>query len=776
MQINLAQPNLECLTIREIEILRWIANGSMDREIAQELYLSVNTIKWHNRQIYAKLGVGSRTQALAVALEKGLLEDQQPKVSAGIKINKYNLPTQFSPFVGREQEIKEIKQLLRSNRLVTLTGTAGVGKTRLALQVATELIGNDDFKNGIFFAELAPLRKSEQVKEALLAILGLTTPDIKFFFNIMEEYLYKKHLLLLIDNFEHVLDAASLVQRLLSFAPRLKVIITSREQLNLSGEKVYPVSPLTIPELGNKTSISSLQEYESVALFIQRAKAVKPNFYLAENDLVTVAEICARLDGLPLAIELAAAQLKFTEVKSLLQQLEDRFTALTDGPRDFPERHRTLQRSIEWSYELLDDLEKTLFYRLSVFQGGGTIDSIEMICCRYLPINALDGLDSLFNKNLIQQKEGLDGETRFIMLETIHDFARARLNESGEEEVVIRRHAEFFTALAEKAKYYTRGGPDTINWLRRLEADHRNIQAAYDWSMNGGDVILGLQMVGLLDYFWWRQVHFEEGKKWTTRALELIYEAPPKIQASVYSAAGMMSYLYGDRSSCKRMYKQALALFQELGYHREIGWAYTHLMMPSEGISDETEELKDNFNKGVTLLRDVGDKVGVCEALANLTCHEGMTGNPQKARQAAEESLEIAREIGDRYRESIDLLNLSECMLDEGDPVSAHEMWKASLRLSLEINRTTTIPGSLSSLAGIVLALGQPRRAVVLLGAADACYNLKGCWAGQSAQPVFERYYNDAREHLTESTYKEAWEEGQAMSPDKAIAYALDEP
>jgi predicted ATPase/DNA-binding CsgD family transcriptional regulator len=361
MQDDFWQHQVDPLSERELEILQHVADGSSDREIADALFLSLNTVKWHNRQIYSKLGVGSRTQAVALASQAGLMEAQPAQLDVPVSKSRHRLPAQVTSFIGRSKEISEVRRLLDSARLLTLTGPGGVGKTRLATQIAAELADEDAFEDGIFFVDLAPIRQPAQVGDVILEALGI--------------------MVVAVDNFEHLLGAAPLVGDLLSAAPDLKFLVTSREALSLYGEREYPVPPLSLPDLSDPASPSSLTDYEAVALFIQRAQAVVPDFILTDEDAPRVAEICVRLDGLPLAIELAAARVKVFGPQALLNQIESRFTALGDGPRGLPERQRTLRGAIDWSYELLDEAEKKLFTRLSVFQGGRTIEAVEEVCC-----------------------------------------------------------------------------------------------------------------------------------------------------------------------------------------------------------------------------------------------------------------------------------------------------------------------------------------------------------------------------------------------------------
>ena len=765
---------IEPLTEREVAILRLLADGLTNREIADRLFLSPETVKWYNKQIFGKLGVSNRTQAAAMAQELDLQGDPRPVSTTRTSRPKHNLPAPLTSFVGRQKEIGEVSGLLEASRLLTLTGPAGTGKTRLALQVAAQVA--EHFADGAYLVELAPLKDPGLFAATVARSLGITKASEQPVEIVLASYLRSKKLLLILDNFEHLMEAAPLVDSLLSGAPDLRCLITSREALRLYGEQGYPVPPLGLPNLSDPDSPSPLVDHEAVALFVQRAKAVVPDFSLTEEDAPRVAEICIRLDGLPLAIELAAARVQFFNPQTMLSQIESRFTALGDGPRGMPERQRTLRGAIDWSYELLDDAEKKLFARLSVFQGGRTIEAVDAVCCSDLPIAVLDGLASLLNKNLLSQEEGPEGAPRFTFLETIHEYGLERLLESGEAENMRRRHAEYFAALAEQAEPYMRGGGEQMRWLWRMEADHDNLRAMYKWSMDAGEVELALRLVGALGYFWWRQAHYFEGQQWSAQALEVVEGASPAVRAGVYSTAGRVYFYLDDQIAGKHVLTEALALYRELGFRRETGWVLIHLMMPSAGRQDEYEDAMDYFEEGLALLREADDKAGIAQAFTNRGEHSRLLGDLPSAREAYEESLRVAREIGDGLRESLLLINLGFIALRQNDPEGARAMLKDSLTLSLAIGHTAYTADKLSALAGAEAALGQPVRAARLVGAAEALFE-KESYAPQPGDiPEYERYETATREALDEATFDTAWAEGQAMSIDEAIAYALEEP
>jgi predicted ATPase/DNA-binding CsgD family transcriptional regulator len=378
---------LEPLTEREVDVLRLLAEGLSNREIAQRLVIAPETVKWYNKQIYSKLNVHSREQAVARSRLAGLLATQ-PAVSEPADLN-HNLPTQITSFVGRQREIAAVKQLLLTSRLLTLRGPPGTGKTRLAVQVARHIL--DLYQDGVFFFDLAPINDPQLVLSAIAQEFDLKEAQSQPLIDTLIHHLVDKQMLVILDNFEQVIEAASLVSDLLTACPGLKILVTSREPLRVYGEQEYPVPPLAVPDPSRPEPLQKLSQYEAVELFSQRARAVKPDFTLTEGNASSVSEICARLDGLPLAIELAAARSKLLSPENMCVHLVSRLKTLTGGARDLPLRQQTLRAAIDWSYELLDEDEQRLIKRLSVFQGGRTLDAVETICGSDLSLPILDG-------------------------------------------------------------------------------------------------------------------------------------------------------------------------------------------------------------------------------------------------------------------------------------------------------------------------------------------------------------------------------------------------
>jgi non-specific serine/threonine protein kinase len=765
------QPVLESLTDRELEILRLIDEGLSNREIAQELVVTLGTVKWYNKQIYSKLGVHSRTQAVAYAREARLFETEATPPRPAI-IPKHNLPAQVTSFVGREQEIAEVKHLLTTTRLLTLTGPPGTGKTRLGLHIAAQVL--EQFEDGVFFVDLAPISDPQLVVSTITQVLDVKDLGGQPLSDTLKSHLRGKRLLLLLDNYEQVIEAAPLVGDLLSASPGLKAMVTSREVLHVYGEQEYPVPPLALPDLDRIAPLDLLSQYEAVELFVQRARAVKPDFAITAENAPAVAEICVRLDGLPLAIELAAARVRLLTPLDLSARLENRFTVLMGGMRDLPLRHQMLHTTIDWSYDLLDEDERMLFARLAVFQGGRTVESAEAVCGSALSIEVLDGLESLLTKSLLFQEEHEGGELRFYMLETIQAYARERLEESGEAEELRRRHAEYFVALAEQAEPELRGGRQGY-WIVRLRAERHNLRTALAWSLAGANVELGLRLAGALRDFWYYEGHIGEGLRWTGKALESARDAPSAIRAKVLNAAGWLSFAQGDYEQGKVWNDQALALYRELGDRTNSAWALVFRSAHSLGFPDEYKEGIALVEEGLKLFRELDDKPGMTQALNNLGELIRMDGDYERAGRAYEECLAISHKIGDRQREAIMLGNLGYVAQHQGDYERAETLTRQFLTLWREFGSRYFIAAGLAGLAGPVSARGDPERAARLLGASEVLFETIGVDLQCADQFEADRYEAAVREQLDKATFEARWAEGRAMSLEKAVAYALGE-
>jgi predicted ATPase/DNA-binding CsgD family transcriptional regulator len=766
------------LTARELEVLTLIAAGLSNREIAHELTLTLGTVKWYTRQIYNKLGVNSRTQAVARAQDVGLFDTKSTASAASEYQPRHNLPAQLTSFIGREQEIAEIKALLSSHRLLTLTGSPGTGKSRLSLQVAEQVI--NDFKHGVFFVDLAPLQDPTLVVHTIAHAIesarfanepaDRTSATLKSLIN----KLFGKTVLLILDNFEHILDAANVVADLLVALPQLTVMITSREALHIYGEQEYFVPPLKLPDQQQITQVSALLQSEAIALFVQRAQAVLPEFVLSDENTEAVTEICCRLDGLPLAIELAAARVKMLSPEVMLTRLKSRLDTLTGGSRDLPVRLQNLRNTIDWSYELLEEAEKVLFARLSVFQGGRTVESAEAICGPGLTGDVLGGLEALLNKSLLQAEDSSTGEMRFYMLETIHEYATERLENSGEAEQIRKRHADYFVALAERARVVRTTGSG--QWHRRLKPEIDNMRTAMRWSLatsSAANNEAGIRLAAALCDYWYYEGHLTEGRRWVELALGRSADASPELQASILSAAGMLAYFQNDHEQGKAWSSAAQTIYAGLGDELNEAWALVWLGGHQMGCPDNAKTGMQFCEKAIATFRQEDHKAGLAWAHNMLGELARLGGDYILAGEAYKECINVCRETGAVLREAMTRANLGFVELHQGNYEQAEILILTGLGREAFSKYHTAY--AFAFLAGPVAAKGDPEQAARLLGASEAILDRIGAVITTSDQHEIERFVNDVKAQLDKATFEAAWAEGQAMTYEEAVACALGE-
>ena len=519
----------EPLSEREIDILRLAADGRANAEIAARLSLSLNTVKWYSKRIYEKLSVENRTQAIKRAQTLGLLDDAIDQAEPA-QPPHHNLPSPLTAFVGRRAEVDAVKQLLKQHRLLTLTGPGGIGKTRLALRVAEEMSGL--FKDGIYFVDLAPINEANLVVSTIAHVLGvaesLDTPLIA----LTQAALHDKQLLLVLDNFEHLLEAAPLVADLLAAARDLTVLITSREVLSLYGEQEYAVPPLKLPDLAwfaaDHLAAATLLTSEALQLFERCAQAVYADFRLTPENAPAVASICLRLDGLPLAIELAAAYVKLLSPQAMLTQLDSMWLEMNRSLRNVPARQQTLRNTIEWSYRFLDEEERRLFAQLAVFRGGVRWRRFE-ICDSHSAATLLQSLNGLVNKSLVWRREDGNDQPRLGMLETIREYALICLQERGEVEILQQRHALYYTGYTYRVEAALANIKQRLI-LNQIEIEIDNFRAALRWALDH-DPEPGLRMIGDLGSCWRIRGYLTEGMAWAQQLLAAQPQVPAPVQA-----------------------------------------------------------------------------------------------------------------------------------------------------------------------------------------------------------------------------------------------------
>jgi predicted ATPase/DNA-binding CsgD family transcriptional regulator len=768
MEGNAAPP--EQLSEREQQILVRLASGLSDQQIADSLFLSLNTVKWYNRQIYSKLGVSSRTQAIASAKRLGWLDTAVS--TSPSPVPSHNLPAQTTPFIGRIREIAEVKQLLNVSRLLTLTGTGGTGKTRLALQVVTEVI--EDFADGVYFVDLAPLSDHTLVVKAIAGALGVVENSSQPLLNTLKRAVGQREVLLLIDNFEHVITAAPLLSELLAACPRLKAVVTSRESLRLSGEQEYSVPPLSLP-VANVDPLQSLAESEAGLLFVQRAKMKRQHFEVNDDSAPAIVQICTRLDGLPLAIELAAARCKLLTPQALAERLKrardgSLLRALGSASRDAPPRHRTLWDTLAWSYNLLDEDEKRLFARLAVFRGGRSLEAIETVCGLNLSVDVFDALASLVDKNLVQQKETPAGEPRFVLLEMIHDYARERLVASGEAETMRRRHAEYFVALAERGEPELRLARYEY-WCQRFELELDNLRAVLEWALSDGDVTLGARLASALGLFWYGQGYHIEGIRWTEQLLERLDEVPATYHPQFLISAGRMAWMV-DLDAATRLFVRALNVSRDLGDTLQAAWA---LAFQGYAMMREPEAAMPIAEASLALFREMNHQPGIAQALNIIGELARMGGDDERAKRAYEECLAVCQQTGEALRTCYNYVNLAYVAQHEGEHERALGLVRQALQLSRDRSDARDIASFLVTFAGSIAALGQLQRAARLIGASEAALERLGAFHQPSDQPEIDRIIAAVRVQLDEATFQATWAEGHKMTLEGAVAYALEE-
>src|SRR5437588_7880910 len=731
------------------------------------------------------------------------------------------LPAPLTPLVGREQEIAAVCALLwrPEVRLVTLTGTGGVGKTRLALGVAAAV--NADFADGICFVALAPLIDPGLVLSTIAQALAVQEQGSRPLLEGRQDHLREKQLLLLLDNFEQVVSAAPVVAELLVAAPRLRVLVTSRTSLHLSGEHEFVVPPLALPDLRNLPPPDRLLQYGAIRLFVARAQAAHSAFVMTGENATAIVAICQQVDGLPLAIELAAGRIKLFAPQALLSRLRNRLTLLVGGAQDLPLRQQTLRGTIAWSYDLLGQDEKALFRRLAVFIGGCTLEAAEAVCTAHadLLIDVLEAVAALVDKSLLRQETQADGQPRLLMLETIREYALERLAASGEAEAVQRQHAIFFLRFSEEAEPKIRGAEHFL-WRTRLEVEHDNLRAALRWTLESQEAEMGMQLAFSLVAFWRASNQDREGRNWCEQVLaQPGTSARTAARAMALLAAGAMTMFQGDIPQAQLLLEESIAIGREVGRvaKRTLALAlallaYGALLQGHLGAARELAE------EGVRLFREVGEAWGTALALNHLgraTLELGdpvaarplleesaalfRAGNMQRlamplntlgrvalrqgddtgARAYCEEALAVARATGDELFIAEALAQLGTVALHVGDSGQATALYQQSLTLIWTRGYRECIAEDLAGLAATASLLGQPERAARLFGAVEALRKVSGIRLSPLPRADYDRAVEGIRAHLDEATFAQAWEKGRAMPLEQAIAEALatqDEP
>jgi predicted ATPase/Flp pilus assembly protein TadD/transcriptional regulator with XRE-family HTH domain len=631
---------------------------------------------------------------------------------------QHNLPVFPTPLIGREQCISHVRGLLQraDTQIVTLIGPGGIGKTRLSVQVASTLIAH--FVDGVWFVSLASLSDPSLVLPTIAQTLGLHNDSAGLVEESLAAYLRNKQILLVLDNFEQVTEATPALGRVLTATPGLKLLITSRIALRLYGEHEYSVPLLALPDLTPPLSAVKLADNHAIRLFVQRARAVKADFELTPQNGLAVAQICIRLDGLPLAIELAATRIRLFTPQTLLARLDHRLPLLTGGARDLPERQKTVRATIEWSYALLDEAEKVLLARLSIFAGGGTLAAAEAVCGGdpISSVDLIDGLESLLAKSLLQRIDDPDGEPRFYMLETIREFAQERLTESAESAAIQQQHAVYYVALAESIAPQLATARLTES-LQRLTRELDNLRSACAWSVTQDIAEAALRIVGCLQLFWYWRGHVEEGRRWLEASLARSQGAPVAVCAKAYRSAGLLAWAHGDYAQALVYDNQSLVLYQALGNNRGMAEALNSLANSTSEMGDDNTA-RQYYEQSLTFYRSSGYVPGIAMVLSNLGEISARNGDYTAARTYYDESLALKRTLGNPGSIAVVLLNLGEIAMVQGDDDQAVGYLEEGLRLGRSVNTPHIMGLCLENLAKVDLRHGRVEAALRLLNEA----------------------------------------------------------
>ena len=741
------------------------------------------------------------------------------------KIPLHNLPAPLSSFVGRERELAEVRQLLSDHRLVTLTGAGGSGKTRLALKIAAEVLS--EFEHGIWFVELASLSDSAFLPQTIASTMGVREGTGQALMDILQEFLATRELLLVLDNCEHLIAAcAAIAEALLRNCPELKILATSREVLTIPGEVAWTVPPLSLPPqhpwinpASARNALALYEESESVQLFVSRARAATADFKLTAENGAWVAEICRRLDGMPLAIELAAARVRSLSVQQIAQRLDDRFQLLTSGSRTAPPRHQTLASTLDWSYALLSEQEQKVLQRLSVFAGGATLEAAEAICRgQGVPaVEVLNLLSQLVDKSLIVVDKPPQGETRYRLLETIRQYAHGNLVQSGEEELSKDLHLAFFVQWAEKAAPLL-SGAEQLQWLDSFEAEHDNLRAALEWckvAQKRADVVL--RLVVACARFWRLRGYLGEGRLQISMALP---EAAVQQKTEMYARAlyweAALAYLQSDYPATRRLAEKSLALWQELGLQNHVGRADTLDLLgelateegnytTAPGLFEEALEIYRKLEdprgigdmlmqlgwaymrmgmyarvgpymgEALFLFREIGNASGTGFVLGGLGELAIRQGRYEQAERFLQDSLAVREKHGHKWGMAASLGSLGWVALRQQDFKRVRALLRESLALRQELSDKGGIAWCLEKLAETKYRQSQHREAAKIFGFAELLRAPIGSVIDPADQPEYEHIVSDLRSALGAEDFAALWAEGAAMPAEAVIELALSE-
>jgi non-specific serine/threonine protein kinase len=769
-------------------VLERFVEQQTNAEIARDLILSVGTVKWYAQQIYNKLGVSDRKEAVARARALGLLNNLATGESATLAPEDVpnNLPAQFTTFIGREREVAQVCQLLMQTRLLTLTGPGGVGKTRLAIQCAGEMLTR--FADGIFWVGLFSLNESTLIIHAIASALGVRESAEDTLLETVQRYLKPRRLLLVLDNYEHLLPDVDLILTLLSVAPHLRILVTSREALHVIGEQEVAIGPLAVPASGQAVSAQSVSLHPATALFVLRAAAVKPDFVVTDSVAPIITEICRRLDGLPLALELAAARIKLFTPQTMLARLDDSLTMLSSPLLDASGRRHTLRATIDWSYGLLTEAEKLLFRRLSVFAGGWTLSAVDALCQDLPPEQVLNGLGSLADKSLIRQELGImdtlqisdlqhiDAEPRFSMLHVLREYAQGQLALSPEADEILYRHATYFLARAESAAPELHLAQQEV-WLLRLEEEHDNLRLALEWLLAHDYTDEALRMVAALGWFWVKQDHHSEGFGWVMRALE--HDPPPKKIASpelrakaILFGGGRLAYFVEQmRNNTRELLVEALSWARATGERYCEAWALGYLGLYHEIAAGEPDQAITRCQEALAIFRQVQPvDHGAAWVLNALGVMHALGGNFAGGRACLEESLAISRQMENGWGIRLVLMNLGLIMYQQGDFDQARQRFIELHPLWGHVQHQHDLANWLCGMGLVCAGSGQSEAAMVIFGGVDKLLTSNALRLSYPINHFYEARLGELCQ-VADPLLDDAWQTGQTLSTEELIEY-----
>ncbi len=737
----------------------------------------------------------------------GLARDFPPPRTADAPRN--NLQLEVTSFIGREREIEQATAMLEQSPLLTLTGPGGVGKTRLGIRLARLLLGR--FEDGVWLVECGALTDPDLVLPTVVAVFGLTEPTGRSLLATVVDHLKGKRLLLLLDDCDPVLaECADLAEAVMRACSTVRIIVTSREALGVPGEAILPIASLATPDAGPVVRARDLDEVDACRLFVERARAVEPTFAVSDQNARSVAQLCRRLDGMPLAIELAAARVRTLPVEQIAARLDDRFRLLTGGSRTALARHQTLRATIDWSYDLLTPAERALLRRLSVFAGGATLEAAEAVCAGEAveAMDVLDALGRLVEKSLVFT-DPTAAEARFRLLETVREYARGRLVEAGEAAETMRRHRDWYLAMVDRASQAFFQGPEPVEWLRRLDREHDDLRAAIEWSLGEpGEGPAGLRMASGLWRYWEIRGHLTEGRALLEQTAAAAGGEISPLRANAFTGAGNLAFMQGDLRAAATFHEASLALHREMGNRQSVAYAANNLANTALQLGDH-ERARALYEETIAACRAIGDDRGAAfgainladvasrqgdldaaqalhaEILATIRARgdrwteafaldtfaqtAGRAGERETARSLHVEALAILEELGDRRGVARVLTHLAELALSGDDTPRARDLFRRSLAIRQELGDMPGLAGAMENLAGAVAA-DDAEAAARLHGTAESLREAIRAAVPPQAAAAREQHLADLEARLGAERFEAARREGRLMTPNESLA------